>query len=379
MRIDRLLPRESAAPRKRATSPRSPEPQQTGPVAIRSHHDDAAAVFVLLRHLLLAADRRGVDFTSIVTLDAPDFSQHLGLSQAAPEGAWRTVRANLAVVREGRPDEARACGARRQQDQSQRVEAQGDELRTQGEACRGAGSRVAKWLSGAEAADAAEDKLHGCDKTGEEMPDWIDDKKRRAERIREAKAELEAEARAAAEGKLKATAKAQERREAEGRRKHGRAAAQRAMERRRDPNDQTDIRRTWEAGCFCLPRQYVKMSFITYLESPWPVVQFRLPSPGRRSCPPDRGGGVSSGCKSASQALRPLISKSAQAIWQFRRHRARSGHRQSLVLVIRVRHASLHEVQSGRDPRPWSSHFKCYASQLRPASGWWTRKTRCAD
>jgi hypothetical protein len=64
-----------------------------------------------------------------------------------------------------------------------------------------------------------------ADKTGEEMPDWIADKKRRAERIREAKAELEAEAKAAAEAKLKAAAEAQERRDAEGRRKGGRNAA----------------------------------------------------------------------------------------------------------------------------------------------------------
>jgi hypothetical protein len=83
-------------------------------------------------------------------------------------------------------------------------------------------AEVAKWLSAAEAADAAEDKLHGGDKTGEEMPDWIADKKRRAERIREAKAELEAEAKAAAEAKLKAEAEAQERRDA--RRKGGRKA-----------------------------------------------------------------------------------------------------------------------------------------------------------
>jgi hypothetical protein len=55
-------------------------------------------------------------------------------------------------------------------------------------------AEVAKWLSTAAAADAEEDKLHGRDKTGDEMPDWIADKKRRAERIRQAKAELEAEA-----------------------------------------------------------------------------------------------------------------------------------------------------------------------------------------
>jgi hypothetical protein len=86
-------------------------------------------------------------------------------------------------------------------------------------------AEVAKWLSAAEAADAAEDKLYGCDKTGDEMPAWVADKKLRAERIRKAKAELEAEAKAAAEAKLKAEAEAAETRAAEGRRKPGRPAA----------------------------------------------------------------------------------------------------------------------------------------------------------
>jgi membrane protein involved in colicin uptake len=51
--------------------------------------------------------------------------------------------------------------------------------------------------------------------------DWVADKKRRAEKIRNAKAELEAEA----EAKLKAEAEAAEKREAEGRRKPGPKAA----------------------------------------------------------------------------------------------------------------------------------------------------------
>jgi transposase len=84
---------------------------------------------------------------------------------------------------------------------------------------------VARWLAVAAASDAAEDKLYGADKTGEEMPDWVADKKRRAERIRQAKAELEAEAKAAAEAKLQAAAEAQQQREAEGRKKSGRPAA----------------------------------------------------------------------------------------------------------------------------------------------------------
>src|ERR1700757_4015231 len=44
----------------------------------------------------------------------------------------------------------------------------------------------AGWLSAAEAADAEEDKLHGHDKRGDEMPDWVADKQRRAEKIRQA-------------------------------------------------------------------------------------------------------------------------------------------------------------------------------------------------
>ncbi len=86
-------------------------------------------------------------------------------------------------------------------------------------------AEVAKWLSSAEAADAEEDKLYGRDKTGAEMPDWVTDKKRRAEAIRAAKAELEAEAKAAAEAKAKEEAAAEEKRQAEGRKKPGRKAA----------------------------------------------------------------------------------------------------------------------------------------------------------
>src|ERR1700757_4240331 len=78
-------------------------------------------------------------------------------------------------------------------------------------------AEVAKWLSAAEAADAEEDKLYGRDKTGEEMPDWVADKQRRAEKIRQAKAELEAEAKAAGEAQLKERAAAEAKREAGGR------------------------------------------------------------------------------------------------------------------------------------------------------------------
>src|SRR5215510_749862 len=38
-------------------------------------------------------------------------------------------------------------------------------------------AEVDKWLAAAEAADAEEDKLHGKDRQGDEMPDWVADKK----------------------------------------------------------------------------------------------------------------------------------------------------------------------------------------------------------
>jgi transposase len=85
-------------------------------------------------------------------------------------------------------------------------------------------AEVATWLAAAEAADAAEDKIHG-DKRGDEMPKWVADKKKRAETIRKAKAELEAEAKAAAEAKRKAEAAAEEQRRQNGRKKPGKPAA----------------------------------------------------------------------------------------------------------------------------------------------------------
>ena len=86
-------------------------------------------------------------------------------------------------------------------------------------------AQVAGWMDAAAAADAKEDAAFGRDKSGEEMPDWVADKKRRAEKIRAAKAELEAEARAAASAERQARAEDEKKREAEGRKKPGRPAA----------------------------------------------------------------------------------------------------------------------------------------------------------
>ena len=57
-------------------------------------------------------------------------------------------------------------------------------------------AEVKSWLDQAAAADASEDAQHGADRRGDEMPDWMADKQRRLERIRAAKAQLEAEAQA---------------------------------------------------------------------------------------------------------------------------------------------------------------------------------------
>lgn len=57
------------------------------------------------------------------------------------------------------------------------------------------GAEVASWLEHAEATDAAEDEQYGTGRRGDELPDWVANKQRRLEKIREAKAALEAEAR----------------------------------------------------------------------------------------------------------------------------------------------------------------------------------------
>jgi transposase len=60
----------------------------------------------------------------------------------------------------------------------------------------GLAAEVADWLAQAEAADAAQDAEHDPDRRGDELPGWVADKQQRLERIRAAKAALEAEAEA---------------------------------------------------------------------------------------------------------------------------------------------------------------------------------------
>jgi transposase len=85
-------------------------------------------------------------------------------------------------------------------------------------------AEVDRWLKAAEAADREGDKLYGKQR-GDEMPDWVADKQKRLEKIRQAKAELEAQAKAAAEEEMRRRDKAEEQRKAEGRKKNGKTPA----------------------------------------------------------------------------------------------------------------------------------------------------------
>lgn len=85
-------------------------------------------------------------------------------------------------------------------------------------------AEVDRWLEAAEAADQEEDRLYGH-RRGDEMPDWVADKQKRLQKIREAKAELEAEAKAAAEEEMRRREKAAAGRIAAGRKKNGRTPA----------------------------------------------------------------------------------------------------------------------------------------------------------
>ena len=59
-------------------------------------------------------------------------------------------------------------------------------------------AEVRGWFDQAERVDREEDELYGADRRGDELPDWVADKQKCLEKIRQAKAELEAEARAEA-------------------------------------------------------------------------------------------------------------------------------------------------------------------------------------
>ena len=171
------------------------------------------------------AARERVDFMSVVGLDPPDFrtvsdfrKRHLkALAGLFAQVLKLCEQAGLAklghVALDGTKIKAnaskhKAMSYERMGKRAAELEA---EVRAMAERRRGCGRRGRQGLR--------------RDRSGEELPDWIADKKKRAEKIRAAKAELEAEARAAAAAKAKAQAEAEERRQAEGRKKPGKPAA----------------------------------------------------------------------------------------------------------------------------------------------------------
>ena len=171
------------------------------------------------------ACRERVDFMGLVALDPPDFrtiadfrKRHLkALSGLFVQVLRLCEQAGLVKLGHVALDgsKIKANASKHKAMSYARMEARAAELEAE----------VAKWLATAEAADAADDVKHGRDKTGDEMPKWVADKKARAEKIRKAKAELEAEAKAAAEEKRKALAAADERRRQDGRKKPGKPSA----------------------------------------------------------------------------------------------------------------------------------------------------------
>ena len=171
------------------------------------------------------AARERVDFMSIVGLDPPDFrtisdfrKRHLkALAGLFAQVLKLCERAGLAKLGHVALDgtKIKANASKHKAMSYERMAKRAAEL----------DAEVAQWMSAAEAADAREDEAFGRDKSGDEMPDWVADKKKRAEKIRAAQAELEAEAKAAAAAEARARAEAEEKRKAKGRKKPGKPAA----------------------------------------------------------------------------------------------------------------------------------------------------------
>lgn len=66
-------------------------------------------------------------------------------------------------------------------------------------------AEIDRWFAEAKRADDQGDRKHGPGRRGDELPDWVSNKQERLQRIREAKAALEAEAQAAKESKADGT------------------------------------------------------------------------------------------------------------------------------------------------------------------------------
>lgn len=144
------------------------------------------------RQLARACEER-VDFMAVTGLQRPDFrtisdfrKRHLDALAGLFEQVLRLCRA-AGLVQLGHValdgTKLKANASRHKAMSYGRMRTREPEL----------AAEVAQWLERAEAADRSEDAAHG-ERRGDEMPDWAADKLRRLERIRAAKAALEAEA-----------------------------------------------------------------------------------------------------------------------------------------------------------------------------------------
>jgi len=180
------------------------------------------------RRIAKAAEERA-DFMMIVAGDPPDFrtisdfrQRHLGaLAGLFVQVLQLAEKAGLVKLGHVALDgtKIKANASKHKAMSYERMKKREAELKAE----------VERWLKAAEAADAEEDRLHGH-KRGDEMPDWVADKRKRLEKIREARAELESEAKAAAEEEARRRAQAEAKRIAEGRKKNGKTPAPPRME-----------------------------------------------------------------------------------------------------------------------------------------------------
>src|SRR6266568_1679353 len=171
------------------------------------------------------ACRERVDFMSIVGLDAPDFrtisdfrKRHLkALGGLFGQILHLCETAGLVKLGHVALDgtKIKANASKHKAMSYERMKKREAELQAE----------VARMLAAAEAADAQEDETFGKDKRGDELPDWVGDKRKRLAKIQQAMAALEADAKLAAEEERRIEAEKERQRQAEGRKKPGKPAA----------------------------------------------------------------------------------------------------------------------------------------------------------
>lgn len=185
-------------------------------------HGYASGIYASRR--LAKASIERADFMMIVAGDPPDFRTIAGFRQrhlSALAGLFVQVLKLAAAAGLVKLGHVSLDGTKIKANASKHKAMSYDRMKQREAALK---AEVDRWLAAAEAADAAEDAAHG-DKRGDELPDWVADKAKRLDKLRQAKAALEAEARAAAEEETRRRAQAEAERLAAGRKKNGRTSA----------------------------------------------------------------------------------------------------------------------------------------------------------